>query len=221
MRRKSFRGWVAFKGGSLRRRGPYSGRLINTLQGIFMSRYSKKQLAGFIVPSVIGILLFMVPINVNGSWTITIKLIADAISLTFWDFLPLLCVIIITISAVLGVITLGSPSFVTSYPLVSEVFSATPAWAIIRILGAIFVWITYLQLGADGSNILGYISSPDTGGFVLNELLTVLVVIFLLAGLLLPLLLDFGLLEFIGALLTKFILNNNIYNCDLLRLVNQ
>ena len=37
-----------------------------------------------------------------------------------------------------------------------------------------------------------------------NDLLTVLVVIFLLAGLLLPLLLDFGLLEFIGALLTKF-----------------
>ena len=38
---------------------------------------------------------------------------------------------------------------------------------------------------------------------MLDELLTVLVVIFLLAGLLLPLLLDFGLLEFIGALLTK------------------
>jgi nucleoside recognition membrane protein YjiH len=38
---------------------------------------------------------------------------------------------------------------------------------------------------------------------VLVDLLTVLVVIFLLAGLLLPLLLDFGLLEFIGALLTK------------------
>ncbi|MDO4890321.1 MAG: YjiH family protein, partial [Coriobacteriaceae bacterium] len=41
------------------------------------------------------------------------------------------------------------------------------------------------------------------GGFVLGDLLTVLVIIFLLAGLLLPLLLDFGLLEFIGALLTK------------------
>ena len=39
---------------------------------------------------------------------------------------------------------------------------------------------------------------------MLSELLTVLVIIFLLAGLLLPLLLDFGLLEYIGALLTKF-----------------
>jgi nucleoside recognition membrane protein YjiH len=47
------------------------------------------------------------------------------------------------------------------------------------------------------------ITCGDAGGFVLNDLLTTLVVIFLLAGLLLPLLLDFGLLEFIGALLTK------------------
>ena len=37
----------------------------------------------------------------------------------------------------------------------------------------------------------------------MGDLLTVLVIIFLLAGLLLPLLLDFGLLEFIGALMTR------------------
>ena len=46
-------------------------------------------------------------------------------------------------------------------------------------------------------------TSADTGGFVLGDLLTVLVIIFAIAGLLLPLLLDFGLLEFVGALLTK------------------
>lgn len=38
---------------------------------------------------------------------------------------------------------------------------------------------------------------------MLGDLLTVLVIIFAIAGLLLPLLLDFGLLEFVGALLTK------------------
>lgn len=50
---------------------------------------------------------------------------------------------------------------------------------------------------------LQIIGGEDTGTFVLGDLLTVLVIIFFLAGLLLPLLLDFGLLEFIGALLTK------------------
>ena len=167
-------------------------------------KYSAKQIAGFVIPSVIGILLFMVPINVEGTWTISIKVVADAIGTLLGDFLPLLCVIIVTISAVLGIASLGKPSFITSYPLIDETFSTTPVWAIIRCLGAVFIWIVYLGIGADDpDSALGMISSADTGGFVLSDLLTVLVIIFFLAGLLLPLLLDFGLLEFIGALLTK------------------
>ena len=176
-----------------------------------MGNYSAKQIAGFIIPSVLGILLFMIPIQVDGSWTIAVKVIADLIGMALVDFLPLLCVIIVTISAVLGVISLGKPSFIMSYPIVNETFTTTPIWAIIRVVGAVFIWITFLQAGldfdADGEEVitgpLGYIATGDAGGFVLNDLLTVLVIIFLLAGLLLPLLLDFGLLEFIGALLTK------------------
>lgn len=169
-----------------------------------MGSYSPKQMLGFLAPSIVGILLFMVPINVDGTWTIVVKILADLIGNALGSFLPLLCVIIVTISAVLGVVSLGRPSFITSYPLMDEAFSTTPVWAIVRIVGAAFIWITYLGLGADGSNALGYISNSDTGGFVLNDLLTVLVIIFAIAGLLLPLLLDFGLLEFIGAMLTKF-----------------
>lgn len=169
-----------------------------------MRKYSAQQLAGFIVPSVVGILLFMIPIQVDGSWTIAVKVVADVISTALEGFLPLLCVIIVTVSAVLGAISLGKPSFITSYPIVDETFTATPVWAIIRIIGAVFIWIVYLGIGADDGGILQMICDADGGGgFVLNDLLTVLVVIFLLAGLLLPLLLDFGLLEFIGALLTK------------------
>ena len=36
--------------------------------------------ARFIVPSVVGIFLFMIPIKVDGSWTIAVKIIADWIS---------------------------------------------------------------------------------------------------------------------------------------------
>ena len=172
-----------------------------------MKEFSARQIVGFIVPSVIGILLFMIPIQVDGSWTIAVKVLADMIANLLGGFLPALCVIIVTVSATLGVASLGKPSFITSYPLIDETFTATPVWAIIRVIGAVFIWVTFLGVGldADGNpeNVIGYISSPDAGGFVLNDLLTVLVVIFLLAGLLLPLLLDFGLLEFIGALLTK------------------
>jgi len=170
-----------------------------------MENKPQGSLAGFLVPSIIGIILFMIPVQYDGSWTIVVKIIADMISNAIGDYLPALCVGIVTLSAILGIIFLGKPNFIATYPIVANTFSTTAIWVAIRILGAIFIWLTYLGIDADGESesIIGLITSGDNGGFVLNDLLTVLVVIFLLAGLLLPLLLDFGLLEFIGAMLTK------------------
>lgn len=162
-------------------------------------------LAGFIVPSIIGIFLFMIPVQDDGKWTVVVKIIADIISNAIGGFLPILCLAIVTISALLGIVFLHKPNFIATYPIVANTFSTTAVWVVIRIIGAVFIWLTYLGIDAeDGKEgVLHMITCADGGGFVLNDLLSVLVVIFLLAGLLLPLLLDFGLLEFIGAMLTK------------------
>ena len=56
----------------------------------------------FIIPSVIGILLFMIPILVHDTWTIAVKLLPDVINGVIGSFLPLLCVIILTISAAMA-----------------------------------------------------------------------------------------------------------------------
>ena len=170
-----------------------------------MEQQKQGSLAGFIVPSVIGIILFMVPVYYNDSWTIIVKIIADMIGQSLGDFLPVLCLIIVTTSAVLGIVFLKHPTFITSYPVVADAFSTTAIWVVIRVIGAIFIWLTYLEIdaGEDSESVIHMITSGDAGGFVLHDLLTVLVIIFLLAGLMLPLLLDFGLLEFIGAMLTK------------------
>lgn len=165
----------------------------------------KKQgsMAGFLVPSIVGIILFMIPVQYDGSWTIVVKIIADMISGAIGEYLPALCVGIVTLSAVLGVVFLSKPNFIATYPIVANTFSTTAIWVVIRIFGAIFIWLTFLGVDAGSDSVIGLITSDDNGGFVLKDLLSVLVVIFLLAGLLLPLLLDFGLLEFIGAMLTK------------------
>ncbi|MBQ3726691.1 MAG: YjiH family protein [Selenomonadaceae bacterium] len=170
-----------------------------------MENKQQGSLAGFLVPSIVGIILFMIPVQYDGSWTIVVKIIADMISDAIGEFLPALCVGIVTLSAILGIIFLGKPNFIATYPIVANTFSTTAIWVVIRILGAVFIWLTYfgVQSGEGGAGVISLITSADNGGFVLNDLLSVLVVIFLLAGLLLPLLLDFGLLEFIGALLTK------------------
>ncbi len=165
---------------------------------------SEGSTAGFLVPSIIGILLFMLPVYYDEKWTIIVKIVADIIAAAIGDFLPLLCLIIVTLSALLGIGFLSKPNLITNYPMVKTTFSTTAIWVAIRVLGTIFIWMTFFEIGADDEgSIAQMITSADNGGFVLNDLLTVLVIIFLLAGLLLPLLLDFGLLEFIGAMLTK------------------
>ena len=169
-----------------------------------MKNIDKKSLAKFIIPSVVGIILFMIPIKFNGNWTICVKILADMISAAIGDLLPILCVIIVTISAVMSVIGLAKPKFIVNSDLLKDTFVIKPVWVIVRVLGAVFIWLTYLGIGAeDTNNVFHMITEGATGGFVLGDLLTVLVIIFAIAGLLLPLLLDFGLLEYVGALLTK------------------
>ena len=170
-----------------------------------MEHKSGGSTAGFIIPSVVGMILFMIPVQYDGKWTVIVKIIADMISGAIGDFLPLLCLVIVTLSSVLGIAFLSKPNLITNYPMVKTTFSTTAIWVAIRVLGTIFIWLTYFGIEADNEDggLIHMITSADNGGFVLNDLLSVLVVIFFLAGLLLPLLLDFGLLEFIGALLTK------------------
>ncbi|MSA63428.1 YjiH family protein, partial [Gordonibacter pamelaeae] len=70
-------------------------------------------------------------------------------------------------------------------------------WMTGRIIGMILSILTYFKLAPE------FIWSDSTGGMVLFSLLPLLVSVFFFAGLFLPLLLNHGLLEFVGALLTK------------------
>ncbi|MEN8078889.1 YjiH family protein [Clostridioides difficile] len=152
----------------------------------------------FIIPSIIGVLLFMIPIKHEGDVTIPIAIFSGMLV----DFLGNYLVYIITgtmaISAILTLMgTLFKPKFITNNKLLNSLFTTTTLWLVIRVLGGIFGVLAAFEIGPE------MIISGDTGAFVLHDLLTVLFSIFLFAGLFLPLLLNFGLLEFFGALLTK------------------
>ena len=168
-----------------------------------MGENKNKSIAKFLIPSIIGIILFMIPINYNDEWTICVKIMADKIGAGLGGVLPGLCVAIVTVSAIMSVIALFKPKFITNNKLLNDTFSASPIWVVVRVLGAIFIWLTFMEVDAEGGGFIHMFTEEGAGGFVLTGLLTVLVIIFAIAGLLLPLLLDFGLLEFLGALLTK------------------
>ena len=164
---------------------------------------NKKSLLNFLIPSIIGIIIFMIPVKFDGEWTIIVKIFADFIAKTIGDYLPALCTIIITISFVMSVLASFNMKFIKENKLLDQTFSVTPVWLVLRILGFIVVWMVVLKNKLNLGPFFDMIVADESATFILNDLLTSLVIIFVIASMLLPLLLDFGLLEFIGAIFTK------------------
>lgn len=145
----------------------------------------------------------MIPVKFDGEWTIIVKIFADFIAKTIGDYLPVLCTIIITISFVMSVLASLNVKFIKESKLLDQTFSVTPVWLVLRILGFIVVWMVVLKDKLNLGPFFDMIVADESATFILNDLLTSLVIIFVIASMLLPLLLDFGLLEFIGAIFTK------------------
>ena len=162
------------------------------------SKFTLKDNLKFIIPSIIGVLLFMIPIKYEGDVTIPIAIFSGMLVNFLGEYLVYIITGTMAISAILSLIaTIVKPKFITNNKILSSLFTSTPLWLVSRVLGGIFGVLAAFQIGPQ------MIISGDTGAFVLNDLLTVLFSIFLFAGLFLPLLLNFGLLEFFGSLLTK------------------
>ena len=162
------------------------------------SKFTLKDNLKFIIPSIIGVLLFMIPIKYEGDVTIPVAIFSGMLVNFLGEYLVYIITGTMAISAILSLIaTIVKPKFITNNKILSSLFTTTPLWLVSRVLGGIFGVLAAFQIGPQ------MIISGDTGAFVLNDLLTVLFSIFLFAGLFLPLLLNFGLLEFFGSLLTK------------------
>ena len=155
-----------------------------------------KSLLKFMIPSFLGILLFMIPLKINNQFTIPVAFISNFLVTYLENFLPLLAVIFITISA-LGSLIIKLFNKKISNDYFNKLFNVTPIWFLLRIIAMILIILSYFKVGPE------FIISENTGGMVLFSLLPLLFSIFLFAGILLPLLLNYGLLDFVGALLSK------------------
>ena len=162
---------------------------------------SSKNLGGvlkFVIPSLLGVFLFMTPISIGGEITIPVAVLSKWVQSTFADVLPMVLLLLVMITAVGPLVTkIFSPKFIIKNDFLNTLFNVTPVWFVIRMLAAVFIVMALYEVG------FAPIYSGDTGGLVLYDLLPILFSVFLFAGLFLPLLLNFGLLEFIGTLLSK------------------
>jgi nucleoside recognition membrane protein YjiH len=159
---------------------------------------SPKSIFKFLLPSLAGVILFMTPILYNGEVTIPIAIFSKLVLNSLESMLPAIMTAIICATAAGTVLTkVIKPSFITKNHFLNNLFNVSPLWFSARLIGMIFAVSTLFEIGPS------WMWSEYTGGLLLNDLLPILFSVFLFAGLLLPLLLDFGLLEFFGTLLTK------------------
>lgn len=154
----------------------------------------------FLIPSLLGILLFLVPIPTEDGWMVTIAVLANLMAGAIESIVPWIMMGILIAAA------LGSLFFVTKkvneteyVSFIDKLFNVNLFWTIVRILGAVFAIMVLFKVGPEP------VWNENTGGLLLagDGLLSFLFTIFLFAGLFLPLLMNFGLLEFFGTMMVK------------------
>ncbi|WP_139684339.1 YjiH family protein [Vibrio tasmaniensis] len=152
----------------------------------------------FLIPSLIGLFLFMAPISYQGDLTIPVAILAKSIQAVFGESLVAIITAIVAFMSVASVLsTIFKPTFITSNSFLNGLFNPSPLWLLVRIIGGAAAFMVFFQVGPE------FIWEENTGGLVLEGLLPTLFSVFIFAGLLLPLLLNFGLLELFGTLLSK------------------
>ncbi|MFY2506875.1 YjiH family protein [Vibrio pectenicida] len=159
---------------------------------------TKGNLWMFLIPSLLGLFLFMAPISYEGDITIPVAILAKTIQALFGDHLVgIVTSIIIFMASVSVLCRIKNPEFIARNAFLSGLFNPSSLWLLVRVIGGLAVAMTFFQIGPKA------VWEENTGGLVLEGLLPTLFSVFIFAGLLLPLLLNFGLLELFGTLLSK------------------
>lgn len=164
-----------------------------------MKLWKNKLFWRFLIPSIFGILLFVTPIQYEGNLSIPIAVASSILQRWLEGYSGTILWVLISLSSVLTLIhkAICIPFFAKNQKL-NSLFGVKGFWFLVRMAGFVIVNMVHFGIGPD--IIIGEL----TGGFVMSSLLPTLLCVFVLAGLLLSLLTDFGLLDFFGALLIRF-----------------
>ena len=163
-----------------------------------MKLLKEKRFYKFLIPSLVGAFLFATPINQDGNLTIPIAVVANKLLDLMGDSVLTIIWVLISLSGILTIIhKVVGIGILKRNEKLNALFSVKGFWFVVRMIGLVFVNMIYFDFGPD--IIIGEL----TGAVVIYDLIPILVCVFLLAGVLLALLLNYGLLDFMGALLIK------------------
>ncbi|MCL2367541.1 MAG: hypothetical protein FWC72_00950 [Oscillospiraceae bacterium] len=175
-----------------------------------------KDVIKFVAMSLIGAFLFLVPLPWRGSFNIplgiAINLLEDYVFPLFslgiyapetiageFQIHYILALIAITMSFLLTVVAhVFKPGFIMNNEKIKSVFLSSPVYFISKGIAFVIVWMVFLNIGP------AYVIASETGDVIIG-LVAGLMTIFIILGPVIPILTDFGLMEFIGILIKKVV----------------
>lgn len=163
-----------------------------------LKKLDSKSIMKFLIPSVLGVFIFLFPIPWKGSINIPIGIISDWLATTIKPVAPILITTVILISAIFSTITtILKPKLIVNNTLLKKLFVTSNLYLIFRIIGAFVVVLVFTKSGPE------FIISGDTGGTMMS-LLATLIAWFFAASFLIPLLMDYGVMDYTGTLIRSF-----------------
>jgi nucleoside recognition membrane protein YjiH len=153
----------------------------------------------FLIPSILGVFLFITPINLGDGFKVPIAMLANWLDGIVSPMIELFAFTIFVIAA-LGSIIMHFVPQKGPRTLLDSLFRVHWFWTIMRVLAVVFAYMFLWQVGPESfrsENTSGLLITADGG------LVTFMFTLFFFAGLLLPLLTDFGLMEFFGSMMVK------------------
>ena len=155
----------------------------------------KKNTLRFALPSLLGVLIFLTPIPWDGHLTIGIGIITGWVKRLMGDYGLHIVVGITVLTSVLTVLgTTFRANWILKRSSLKDLFDVPVIWLLLRLVGTGFALIYFLQLGPD------ILKSEEIGGAVFVGIAVNVITVYISACILLPLLTDFGLMEFVGTL---------------------
>ncbi|MEE4301383.1 MAG: nucleoside recognition domain-containing protein, partial [Pseudomonadales bacterium] len=153
-------------------------------------------LARFLLPSLLGAVVFLVPVFVDGAVTIPFSLVTDAITGVIAPVHELLLLAVLVVGALgallwplLARTSLGGNATLRLW------YDVHWVWRVLRTVGALFAAMVVLEIGPE------FVIGPDTGGTVFRDICMAVLVIYFASAFFMGLLTDYGLMEFVGELL--------------------
>ncbi len=152
------------------------------------------QVLKFLIPSLLGAALFLIPMKIDGKFVLGVSLLCDVIQKWMTPIVDQLSILFLGVAAGVPILVkLCKPKFITENKTMRSLFDISPVIMGVRIVGFIYVVCYLFQVGPE------FIWNPATGGeayYIVTTILTLMVgTCFLIS-----LLTDFGIMDYVGIL---------------------